>query len=102
MIHPESDGQVHGNWRGFDRQKAMARCFEDGFPVRRKTAHGSGCCVMLTQWCRGVLAEEVSAHNSANSLNRFEEPCNRSMKCSTTMLANVNENLVNYLSRSCK
>src|SRR5580698_2393705 len=103
MIHPESDREVHGNRRGIDRQKALARCFKEGLAVRRKTADGAGCGEMLTQWCRGVLAEKISAaHNSANSLNGFEEPRNRSMQCSPPMFANCDENLVNCLSRSCK
>jgi hypothetical protein len=68
MVHPESDGEVNGIRRDFDRQEALTRGFEERFAVGRKPANGASGGVVLTQRCYSVFTEKISGtHESDNA-----------------------------------
>ena len=107
MIHPETNGEVHGKRWCSGGQKAFPRCFEDCLAVRGKTAYSTGYGVMLQQWRRGVLAKKVSgAHNGAigsrftrlGSSRIFLYAMTEPKKLPSIIVADADEQSVNILS----
>jgi hypothetical protein len=49
IVHPESDGEVHGSRWIFDWQKAFACGLQEWLAIRGQSANGAGSRVKLTQ-----------------------------------------------------